>query len=312
VLYSKRKHFSTLPDGPPDHFLKGNVKFAAINNVLEKMTENCRKFGTNGIMRFRYPYENPIIFLYKPDIVAEIFENHADKLNDRTMLTISLKEFTGFGKDIFMANGEYWKEARKTFVQGVMSSVVRSVPIIEKHLQKAVHSMKLKSAENPVQSVRDVLTFQTFSVIAEISAGRIPLSEQLVREFIDLTDKLNAYINPMNSRNQSFMIKHFPIQDEFRRLLARRDEILQQWIDQHRETLDPENPQDFLDSIIVDSESGDAKIPLSLIHVLLDTFLGGTDTSSSTIEFLIGYLANWTQMSKADIQHWTMKRICLI
>jgi cytochrome P450 len=66
---------------------------------------------------------------------------------------------------------------------------------------------------------------------------------------------------------------------------------LQGIIDEHRRTLDPENPKDFLDSILIDSEK-ENDISVSILHILLDTFVGGTDTSSNTIEFLIGYLAN--------------------
>jgi cytochrome P450 len=294
-LRSLRKHLSTLPPGPPDHFLLGNIKHMAVDDALNLMSKACWQYGDKGYMTFRYPFQQPALVLYKPDAVVEVFEKLADKVNSRDMLTISLDEFTGSGKDILMGNGEYWKAARKIFVQGVMSSVNKAAPIIEKHLKKAIEQIKGK--EMAVQNIRDVLFFQTFSVIADMSVGRVPMSDELVREFVGLSDRLNVFLDPMNVRNTIPVLKHLPYQDEFRKLLARRNEILQKVIDQHRKTVDKENPQDFLDSIIIDAENN-KEFPLDLLYVLLDTFLGGTDTSSHTIEFMIGYLVNYPDVQK--------------
>jgi cytochrome P450 len=294
-LFSLRKHFSVLPPGPPDHFLLGNVKYMAPVDPADVLMKACWEHGKKGMLRFRYPFQAPLVLLYKPDIVAEMFEKHSDKMNNRDMLSETLNEFSGEGKDIFVSNGEYWKAARKVFVQGVMTSVNRSIPIIEKHLRSAIDA--LKSKELAVQNVRDVLTVQTFNVIADMSVGRIPMSEELVKEYIALTDRINVYLDPVNPRNLIPGLKYIPYQDECRRAIALRDQILQQVIDQHRKTLDIDNPQDFLDSVLADAER-DKEFPLSLVHVLLDTFVGGTDTSSSTIELLIGYLANHPEIQK--------------
>jgi cytochrome P450 family 2 subfamily U polypeptide 1 len=284
-----RRDLSALPPGPPDHFIFGNAKYMAEDNPLDVIAQACWKFGNKGMMRFRYPFQEPIVFVYKPDTIIELFEKHGEKLNDRDILNISLDEITASGKDIFMGNGEYWRVARKMFLQGVISSVGRSIPIIEKHIKIAIETMKSK--DFAVQELRGVLSLQTFSVICDMSIGRIPLSEEIAKEFLSVNERIDAYLSPLSIRNIIPGYKFLPIKDNFRKLLARRDELVLQNIEEHRRTLDRENPVDFLDHIIVESEK-EGTLSVSLLHILLDAFIAGTDTSSISIEFFIGYLAN--------------------
>jgi cytochrome P450 len=79
-------------------------------------------------------------------------------------------------------------------------------------------------------------------------------------------------------------------------LIKRRNAILQSVIDEHKKTIDYENPVDFLDSLLVDFVKENSSI--DVLHLVLDTFAGGTETSSNTIEILIGYMVNYPEIQK--------------
>jgi cytochrome P450 len=303
AIYSYKRHFNVLPPGPPDHFILGNLKYWEGNNPLFVLSKLCWKFGKNGMMRFRFPFYRPIVVIYKPEILAELYEKYGDDMNDRDLTNLSVAEFTGYGKDILMSSGEYWRIARKLFVQGVGSSVGRSIPIIELHLNKAIDS--IRESEGNVVEIRNILSIQTFSVIADIAAGRTPIDHAIIKEFIEISETLSGYLTSQNLRNLIPGYRFYPFDDTFRKLVKRRNEILQNVIEEHKRTLDREHPKDFLDNILIDAEN-EEHIPISLVHILMDTFVGGTDTSSNTIEFMIGYLVNNPHIQKKSTKSSTL------
>ncbi len=286
-----------MPPGPPDQFLFGNSAFMAKDNPLDVIAQACWKYGKKGMMRFRYPFQKPLVFIYKPETIMELFENYYEKLNFRDILNVSLDELTASGKDIFMSNGEYWKLSRKIFLQGIISTVGRSIPLIEKNIKLAIEA--IKSKEMDVQEIRSILSLQSFRVICDMSIGRVPFSDKQAQEFLSIIESADVFLNPMNIRNIIPGVKFFfPFKDKFRKLLDRRDAIIKENIEEHRRTLDRDNPVDFLDHLIIESEKENAMSSLSILHVLLDAFVGGTDTSATTLEFFIAYLANNPEIQK--------------
>jgi cytochrome P450 len=210
---------------------------------------------------------------------------------------LSLQEFTGYSRDIFMGSGDYWKAARKSFVKGILKNLARSEPIIEKRIKEAIISIKKESDNgNPVR-VGEIFSFQTFGVIADMSVGRIPMKDEAVRELLLIFKKMNPYQDLTSPRNLIPGYRYLPWDDEFRKLLKRRDAILENVIQEHKKTLDRGNPVDFLDTLLADSESGELE-SISILHVLMDTFVGGTDSSSNTMEFMIAYMANHPEIQK--------------
>jgi hypothetical protein len=94
-------------------------------------------------------------------------------------------------------------------------------------------------------------------------------------------------------------------------LLKRRNVILEQIVDEHERTLNPNNPGDFLDALI--------DVP----YVLLDVYLGGIDTFATSMEFFACVMANNPDIQKKihqeidsvigkENQQWMMKRSFII
>jgi hypothetical protein len=217
------------------------------------MTKLCEKYGDKGVMRFRLPFENPRFMIYKPEVCAEWFDWFGEKMTERNLSTqgLSLEEFTGYSRDILMGSGEYWKTARKVFVKGILKSLGRTLPILDKRLKEATRSIKKESEKSAVH-VGDILSFQTFGVIADMSVGRVPMKDQVVKELISTMKKMNPYLDITCPRNLIPGYRYLPWDDEYKTLLKKRDAILESVIHEHKKTLDSENPEDFLDSLKVE------------------------------------------------------------
>jgi cytochrome P450 family 2 subfamily U polypeptide 1 len=175
-----------------------------------------------------------------------------------------------------------------------MNSIGRSIPIIEMHLRKAIQEIRDKNEKG--FEIRWILSFQAFSVIADMSVGRIAMSPTIMKEFLQISEDVQSYFLAYHLRNIIPGYRYLPIKDKCSKLIQRRDEILHGVIEEHRKTLDRENPKDFLDHLLIDEENGELYV--SILHLLVDTFIGGSDTSSHTLEILISHLANNPSIQK--------------
>jgi cytochrome P450 len=271
------------------------------------------KYGDNGIMRWKTGMMSPSVLICNPQYIAELFANPDDDLTFRKPGNISFLQYTGGCKDILMSSGDYWKKARKAFMRGVMTSVGRSIPLIEKVLKESIEKIRVasKNGAEPVL-VSQVFREQTFSVIAEFATGRCPIPEEKMKQFIRSLSELDPYLSSSHYRNLIPGYTRFQFEDRFVRLLKQRDSVLQYIIDEHQKTLDPNNPADFLDTVLVDKMNDGELSIVSTLHLLLDTYLGGTDTSSSTMEFFAGLMANYPNVQAkvhAEIDAMIGKRL---
>ena len=65
---------------------------------------------------------------------------------------------------------------------------------------------------------------------------------------------------------------------------------LSEQIEKHRATLDRENPQDFIDVYLIAMEEDEGLNTDDLAMNLFDFLLAGTETSSTTLKWLVLYL----------------------
>eukprot|EP00475_Leptophrys_vorax_P036885 TRINITY_DN6295_c0_g3_i1.p1 TRINITY_DN6295_c0_g3~~TRINITY_DN6295_c0_g3_i1.p1 ORF type:complete len:495 (+),score=126.79 TRINITY_DN6295_c0_g3_i1:1142-2626(+) len=290
----------TLPSGPPvppSIPVLGNMWMIDKSDPLGSMSKAAFKYGDHGVMRWLSGIKKPFWIIYSSEYLAALFENSVDPLVGKVASTLSLNQYTGGCKDIVMSSGEYWKKARKMFVRGVMVSVDRSVPLIEKVLKESIQRM-ITESENFTRPVlvSEVFREQTFRVIAEFATGRCKIEPEFMKEFISINSKLDAYLNPERLRNMIPGYEYLPFEDEFAKLLKRRNFLLSSLIEEHKKTIDPNNPVDFLDAILLNNDHGVQTV--DVLYVLLDTYLGGTDTSSSTMEYFAGLMAEYPEVQR--------------
>ena len=82
---------------------------------------------------------------------------------------------------------------------------------------------------------------------------------------------------------------------EMKRVVKRRDKVLSNMIQEHRESFDKTKPpRDFVDRLFLDSTLNDDER-----HVVIwDIIFGGTDTTATTNEWLIYFMINYPEVQK--------------
>jgi cytochrome P450 family 2 subfamily J len=236
-----------------------------------------------------------MVMIYSRELVQTMFDQHRYKLMDRGfgLQNWTLAELSGGCKDILLSEGRYWSAARKAFANGVMASIDRSLPILHREMERSISRMRKASQNGEVPfKVADFFKEQTFRVIAEMSTGRIPLPELLMKEFLEISEEINPFIRLTALRNVVPFWRYLPFQDKCSKLIKSRDKILTAVIEEHQKTLDPEKPGDFLDTLLIEKMQDPKMSRVEILYVLLDTYLGGIDTSAATMEFFAGAMAN--------------------
>eukprot|EP00475_Leptophrys_vorax_P020493 TRINITY_DN28044_c0_g1_i1.p1 TRINITY_DN28044_c0_g1~~TRINITY_DN28044_c0_g1_i1.p1 ORF type:complete len:501 (+),score=123.99 TRINITY_DN28044_c0_g1_i1:35-1537(+) len=289
----------SAPPMPPFVPFLGNLHLIDKNNPLPSIAKLLYQKGDNGIMSFKPGMLRPVVFLYSPEYVALLFDKYPEHLNTRESNTLTMYQFTGGNKDILMSSGDYWRLARKAFVKGVMHSVDRSIPIVKRVVQDCIDKMKTMSQtrDSPIL-VSAIFRQQTFQVISEMSTGRVQPSPKLMEEFNKLSEELSPFLRARHYRNQIPGYRFLPFEDRCTKAIKKRNQILRYIIDQHKRTLDINNPVDFLDALLVEQATDGELAHVDILHVLLDTYLGGIDTSSSTMELFAGMMANYPEVQK--------------
>ena len=119
---------------------------------------------------------------------------------------------------------------------------------------------------------------------------------------MDLQDIIAKIFSSISAGNPSDYMPLFrPFMGKFvkdlQNVTDRRDAYISKWIDEHRATLDPSNPRDFVDHMLLEQE----KIGLTdddMTVILWDMMAGGIDTTANSFETLLYLLANHPEIQE--------------
>ena len=114
-------------------------------------------------------------------------------------------------------------------------------------------------------------------------------------DFINIIKDTKATIeSPLFSSPLNFipLLQYFPKPNWYKKMMSNIDlnyEWLENQINKHRETFDPEHVRDFVDLYLVNESSTDNEVfcPDQLRRIILDMFIGGTDSTANSLRWLV-------------------------
>jgi cytochrome P450 len=271
--------------------LRGNSKDKSLFANL--MLDWCKKYGPV----FGFKISNTQVYVVSDvELGHKMFVEQGGRLNLRSVTIYSLSESTDNNMDIFCANGEVWRTNRKIFVQGVIRNLQRSEQIVLSVLEKTVDQIR-DYGDAPILMSK-LLRKQSSQVILDVAFGGIPLKKELHDQILSSIETILEYCSFDHPRNAFPILKYIPYEDRMRKAIKIRDQVLGQIFDDHLTDFKRGDPRDFVDVVMEHWMDG----TIDDVHrrqILVDTFAGGTDTSATTIEFLLGYMANHPEIQRA-------------
>eukprot|EP00062_Callorhinchus_milii_P017928 gi/632970848/ref/XP_007901875.1/ PREDICTED: cytochrome P450 2J2 isoform X1 [Callorhinchus milii] len=294
----------------PKNFPPGPFAFPFVGNVFQMDPKDphvhfCKlaeKYGD--IFSLRLGASN-IVILNGFKAFKEAMIHQTDIFSG--LLSEPISQEIGKGYGIFSSTGQVWKEQRKFAVTTLRNFGVGKKSLEGKILQEIKYLNGVFEDEkgqpfDPHYKINVAVT----NIISSIVFGeRYEYSDSKFQDLLRLLEKSGESFGHSWTQLYSFfptILKYLP--GPHKTLFALWDNILQfikEEIQKHKANWNPEDPRDFIDCYLAEMEKGLPKIGFTdenLIYSTLDLFVGGSETTTTTLRWILLYMAGYPDIQE--------------
>ncbi|KAI9116367.1 hypothetical protein K1719_012534 [Acacia pycnantha] len=309
-LSNSKKPSKPLPPGPPKLPLIGNLHQLAGSLPHRRLRDLANKYGP---LMYLQLGETSNVVVTSPEIVKEIIKSHDQTFTNRPKILVS--EILAYNSTdmTFSPYGSYWRLLRKICTLELLS--VKRVQTFRKIREEEVSQAVKFIGEHEGSPVNlgKIIPPITSSIVARAAFGKkteiveqilstIEYTLEVASAFMisDLYPSLKSIINPISWARYKVAKAHRQV-----------DSLLDTIIDDHKGKkeigVDGEENEDLIDVLLrVQKQNSDNEVTLTLENikgVILDIFVGGTETAATTIEWAMSELMNHPEaMKKAQAE----------
>ncbi|XP_053119195.1 cytochrome P450 2C19-like isoform X1 [Hemicordylus capensis] len=289
----KRAKHQNLPPGPTPLPLIGNLLQLKTNNIMESLQKMCEKYGPVFTVYFG---PERMVVLHSFETVKKVLVEHGDEFTNRGTLPVIDKINKGFG--VLMSNGERWVQLRR-FSLTTLRDFGMGKKSIEERIQEEVKHLVKELQAKKGQPFNPVFLFSsaTCNVISHILLGeRFDYQDQQIVQILHWITASVRFESSTAGQLYNLFPKIMdylpgPHQTCFKELIRIQDLIAQK-VKDHEETLDANDPRDYIDCFLIkmEQEKHNPKTEFTrenLIMTAYDIFLAGTETTSTTLRYTL-------------------------
>eukprot|EP00262_Sarcandra_glabra_P000670 TRINITY_DN1080_c0_g1_i3.p1 TRINITY_DN1080_c0_g1~~TRINITY_DN1080_c0_g1_i3.p1 ORF type:complete len:503 (-),score=81.31 TRINITY_DN1080_c0_g1_i3:72-1580(-) len=296
LLLAKRKQANTqklngrLPPSPPKLPIIGNlhnlIGSAMPHHILMDL---ARKYGP--LMHLRLGQISTYV-VSSSEIAKEVMKTHDISFSSRPSLASPSILVYGCTDVAFSPYGDYWRQIRKICVMELLSTKrVQSFRLVrEEEVSNLVQHISSKVGST--LNLSEKLFAQSIDTISRIAFGSKCQEKEAFKEAAHQGTTLAQGFNIVDFfPSLGFVSVITGLKFRLEKSLATLDRILGKIIEEHRLTTNKveHKDEDLIDVLIrVQEESGLTNNNLKAI--ILDMFIGGTDTSSTIIDWVMAEL----------------------
>lgn len=248
------------------------------------------------------------VVIGSPEVVKQTHKEQGDLFQHRVLTEfakISLHADDEGGKNVALAGGKYWQKSRRIFVSELMSKkfiTTHAIPKMEEEILSTVDAMKDKNCEpfDPHDLLQRLSLNIVFRLTYSERFGRDGMDQEeskfkKIMSVIDTVVKIGG-TNMRSNYIPLLKIFNWGLRKKQQETIANRDAILQEIMEEHRQTLDPASPRDFLDVLLI-KQAGASLSNTEVMLIAWEFITAGTDTTSATMHWMLLLLANhpWVQ-----------------
>ncbi|XP_053311586.1 cytochrome P450 2U1 [Spea bombifrons] len=264
---------------------------------------------TYGKMYSLYIGTQLIVILNDFDTVKDAMVNHSEVFSDRPsvpMVTIITKR-KGI---VFASYGPVWRQQRR-FSHSTLRHFGLGKLSLEPKINeefKYVKEEMLKFGEKPFSPFQ-IINNAVSNVICSISFGkRFNYEDEEFKTMLRFMSRgleisLNSEAILTNACSLLYYLPFGPFR-ELRQIVIDITAFLKRIIAEHKSSLDPENPRDFIDMYLLHIEeelkvqAGSSFNTDYLFYIIGDLFIAGTDTTTNTLLWSLLYMCLHTDIQE--------------
>uniref|UniRef100_A0A8C4L5C8 Cytochrome P450 family 2 subfamily B member 6 n=1 Tax=Equus asinus TaxID=9793 RepID=A0A8C4L5C8_EQUAS len=285
------KTHSYLPRGPHPLPFFGNLLQMDRRGLLKSFLRLQEKYGDVFTV---YLGPRPVVMLCGTEAIREALVDQAEAFSGRGKIAIIGQVIQGYG--VIFSNGERWKTLRK-FSLATMRDFGMGKRSVEEQIQEEAQCL-VEELQNTKGALQDSIFFfhaSAANIICSIVFGkrfsyRDPQFLQLLDLFHQCFVLRSSFFGQLFELFSDFL-KHFPgIHRQVYKNLMEIKAFTGCSVKEHRETLDPSNPLDFIDTYLLCIDKvgfgrGHEFHEQNLMHTVLSLFFAGMETVSITLHY---------------------------
>ncbi|XP_004308408.1 PREDICTED: cytochrome P450 71A25-like [Fragaria vesca subsp. vesca] len=303
----------SVPPSPPKLPVIGNLHQVGLlpHRSLQTLAQ---RYGPD-LMLLHFG-SRPVLIVSSTEAVSEIFKTHDLAFSDRPKLIIFEKVVYNYRDIVGAPYGEYWRQVRSICVLNLLSykrvlsfgSVrLEETKFMMSNIEQSCSTETISSSSSSsVLNLSEMFTKLANDVICRVALGRkySDRAEGRGRMFMELSTELSEIFSRVNIGDYIPWLAWFTrvngLDAELDDLAKRFDGFLDMVVQEHMDKSnngndddDNEDEKDLVDVLLSVQKENALAYPIdrvSIKAIILDIFVGGTDTTSTALEWAMSEL----------------------
>ncbi|XP_069602823.1 cytochrome P450 2G1-like [Ranitomeya imitator] len=281
-----------LPPGPTPLPILGNILQIDGKEVFKSLSKLSEKYGPVYTLHMGM---DPVVVLCSYDAVKEALIDNAEDFGARGHMPL-LDRISSGGHGVIGSNGERWRQLRR-FSLMTLRNFGMGKKSIEHRIQEEAQFLVEEFRKSKAQPLDPTFFFAkaVSNVICSVVFG--DRFEYEDKEFLKILGLLNEIFKGVSSV-WGQMYNVYPkivakMPGPHHKLFNATDgiqEVIAKHVEMHKETLDPNDPRDFIDCFLIKMEQEKGKPDTefhmeAIVNTAFDLFGAGTETVSTTLRY---------------------------
>ncbi|XP_063611949.1 methyl farnesoate epoxidase-like [Penaeus indicus] len=296
-----------FPPGPPRTPLVGFLPKLENHLIHKQMWRMSYSYGSVIGVFFAH---KPVVVVNGWEAIKESLQN--DDLNGRPEISLRKIMQGGVLRGVMFVEGEFWKEQRRFSLHHF-----RNLGFGKRSHESVIHEEarelidEILDADGSVK-LQSVVGISSINILWAVMGGdRFPRKDPQLMHLVDSLNKLFRAGDPSGGLVGAFpFLRHF-VSQENRAVIVMNgfalvEEFIKKAVEQHKESLDPNNPRDFIDIYLNEinnelnnnSKTSSTFSEKQLIAVCTDVFSAGAETGSATVAFAVMLMCLFPEVMK--------------
>ena len=321
-----------FPPGPTSFPIFGSLSFMLEihpfdkkNSLVHSIFNNAKRYGN--IFGFYMGFQ-PFVVIADYDILKEVLKN--DAVCDRQDMTpvneyrpghwTLPKENIGTQPGVTFSQGRYWTEQRRFMLRNLRDFGFGKSEMEDTLLDEVDKWCNdYSNLVGKPTCLDNTLNLSVINALWAILTGeKLSLKDKKLLEMVYLFNKVTKEVKNIGNlflpMTPAWLIRKNPIfntdknvgLDIWKEALSRLENILQEQVEQHKSTIDEDNPRDMMDLFLNeikktnDSESSffQERGHFAMMNGFIDLFIAGMETTSSSLLWTFLYMLHHPDIKK--------------
>ncbi|XP_049620347.1 cytochrome P450 2C21-like [Suncus etruscus] len=290
-LWNQSSNKGKLPPGPTPLPIIGNILQIDTRDVNKSLLKLAEVYGPVFTVYFGM---KPTVVLHGYEAVKEALIDHGDVFSGRGSFPVLDRFNQGLG--VAFSNGEIWKQNRR-FVLTILRNMGMGKRTIEDRIQEEalclVEALK-KTNASPCDPVFLLGCAPCNVICSIIFQNRYEYNDKKLLTLLEhIQENLRISATSWIQLYNAFplLIHYLPgCHRELFKNVAKQAKFISERIKEHQESLDLNNPRDFIDYFLIKMEkekhNKETEFTMTnLIMTIWDVFVAGTETMTTTLTY---------------------------